>query len=88
MNIEEKAEQFITESLGGNMNISTLTLKHWTWSHAQFAKSLEPRLQVRGKEEQNKDLNYWKNNAEEDYMKVPISVLRYISELEELLTNK
>ena len=32
--------------------------------------------------EEEKDLNYWKNNAEEDYLKVPISVLRYISELE------
>lgn len=29
-----------------------------------------------------KDLAYWKENAEEDYIKVPISVLRYISELE------
>jgi hypothetical protein len=29
-----------------------------------------------------KDLAYWKANAEEDYLKVPISVLRYISELE------
>jgi hypothetical protein len=32
--------------------------------------------------EKVKDLNYWKNNAEEDYLAVPISVLRYISELE------
>ncbi len=30
-----------------------------------------------------KDLEYYKNNAEEDYSQVPISVLRYISELEE-----
>jgi hypothetical protein len=29
-----------------------------------------------------KGLDYWKNNAEEDYRQVPISVLRYISELE------
>lgn len=29
-----------------------------------------------------KDLNYYKSNAEEDYASVPISVLRYISELE------
>jgi hypothetical protein len=29
-----------------------------------------------------KDLEYWKNNAEEDYLQVPISVLKYISELE------
>jgi hypothetical protein len=35
-------------------------------------------------EEQVKDLNYWKNNAEEDYLTTPISVLRYISELEKL----
>ena len=32
-----------------------------------------------------KDLNYWKKNAEEDYMKVPISVLRYITELEKVV---
>jgi hypothetical protein len=30
----------------------------------------------------SKDLNYWKNNCEEDYLHTPISVLRYISELE------
>jgi len=29
-----------------------------------------------------KDLNYYKNNCEEDYIKTAISVLRYISELE------
>jgi hypothetical protein len=32
--------------------------------------------------EKVKDLSYWRANAEEDYMKVPISVLRYINELE------
>ena len=31
-----------------------------------------------------KDLNYWKNNAEEDYITTPISVLRYITELEKV----
>jgi hypothetical protein len=35
-------------------------------------------------EEQVKDLEYWKNNAEENYVTTPISVLRYISELEKL----
>lgn len=30
-----------------------------------------------------KPLEYWKKNAEEDYAKVPISVLRYITILEE-----
>ena len=31
---------------------------------------------------ETKDLNYYKNNCEEDYIKTPISVLRYITELE------
>jgi hypothetical protein len=30
-----------------------------------------------------KDLNYWKENAKEDYASTPISVLKYISKLEE-----
>jgi hypothetical protein len=34
-----------------------------------------------------KDLEYYKKNAEEDYLQVPISVLRYISELEEVVKN-
>jgi len=37
--------------------------------------------------EEDKDLDYWKANAEEDYMQVPISVLRYISELETAVKN-
>ena len=39
-------------------------------------------------EEVVKDLNYCKNNAEEDYLQVPISVLRYISELEKHQSEK
>jgi hypothetical protein len=35
--------------------------------------------------QQEKDINYWKNNCEEDYITTPISVLRYISELEKLV---
>ena len=33
--------------------------------------------------EEAKDLAYWRANAEEDYLQVPISVLRYISQLEQ-----
>ena len=29
-----------------------------------------------------KDLAYWKNNAEENYLTTPLSVLKYINELE------
>ena len=32
-----------------------------------------------------KDLNYYKNDCEEDYITTPISVLRYITELEQAL---
>ena len=31
----------------------------------------------------NKDLAYWENNAQEDYISTPISVLKYIQKLED-----
>ena len=34
---------------------------------------------------QEKNINYWKNNCKENYITTPISVLRYISELEKLV---
>ena len=34
---------------------------------------------------QEKDITYWKNNCEENYITTPISVLRYISELEKII---
>jgi len=40
------------------------------------------------KDQPKKDLNYWKANAEEDYLQVPISVLRYITELEKEVESK
>lgn len=36
-------------------------------------------------EEKVKDLTYWRNNCEENYMTTPISVLKYITELEKAL---
>jgi len=35
-----------------------------------------------------RSLEYWKKNAEEDYAKVPISVLKYITCLEECLSKR
>ena len=35
-----------------------------------------------------KSLSYWQKNAEEDYMTTPISVLRYITELERIVFGK
>lgn len=43
---------------------------------------------MKNKKIRGKDLNHWKANAEEDYMKVPISVLKYISILEEQLEQQ
>lgn len=37
--------------------------------------------------EEDKDLNYWKENAKDAYMITPICVLRYISELEKAIEN-
>jgi len=37
--------------------------------------------------EEDKDLNYWKENCKEDYLHTPISVLRYITKLEEAVNN-
>lgn len=34
-----------------------------------------------------KDLEYYRKNCEEDYLTTPISVLRYISELEYKINN-
>jgi len=33
------------------------------------------------------DLEYWKNNAQEDYVNTPISALKYISKLEDEIYN-
>jgi len=35
-----------------------------------------------------KNLNYYKNNCKEDYLHTPISVLRYITELEKEVESK
>ena len=37
--------------------------------------------------EEDKNLNYWEKNCEEDYLHTPISVLRYITKLEEAVNN-
>lgn len=37
--------------------------------------------------EEDKDLNYWKENCKDDYLHTPISVLRYITELESKVNN-
>jgi hypothetical protein len=52
----------------------------------KFKKKPFPSKKKESKQEtleEVKDLAYYKTNAEEDYLQVPISVLRYISQLEQ-----
>lgn len=48
-------------------------------------KSIGEWMKQNVERHQTKDLAYWKNNCEEDYLHTPISVLKYISKLEEAL---
>jgi hypothetical protein len=52
----------------------------WRTDYKIFIPKEEPKQETL---EEVKDLTYYRANAEEDYLQVPISVLRYISELEE-----
>ena len=48
----------------------------------------EQKMKQNKMDKTEKDLTYWKANAEENYMTTPISVLRYITELETALEEK
>ena len=51
----------------------------------KYTSPLLEELHAEDVAEQSKGLEYWKNNAEDNYMTTPISVLRYISELEKAI---
>lgn len=40
------------------------------------------------KVKEDKDIDYWRLNAQEDFINTPISVLRYITELENLIDKE
>ena len=48
----------------------------------------EQKMKQNNMDKTEKDLAYWRANAEENYMTTPISVLRYITELETALEEK
>jgi hypothetical protein len=50
----------------------------WKWI---FGKKKKPE------QETDRCLQYWKKNAEEDYLMTHISVLKYISKLESKIEN-
>jgi hypothetical protein len=51
-------------------------------------QSLEEEWEERLANRLPEDLNYWRKNASDDYLRTPISVLRYISELEKKVIEK
>ena len=51
-------------------------------------QSLEEEWEERLAKQLPEDLNGWRKNAEENYITTPISVLRYISELEKKVIEK
>ena len=59
-----------------------------------YAISLEEEVDLRNYDlkviatPKEEDIEYWKNNAEENYLTTPISVLKYITKLEKLLKSK
>ena len=47
--------------------------------------SIKEVVDILDKKSRGRTIRYWKNNAEEDYLGTPISVLKYIAILEEEL---
>jgi hypothetical protein len=84
-------EYYVTEYNKGNI-ITDVVVEYETVSNnadyftiQQCEDEWYQRLKINDDNTVNviiKDLNYWKDNAEEDYMTTPISVLKYITELE------
>ena len=60
------------EEGGGHLMSSSQVLPYYEMPNKPKRETLE----------EVKDINYWKNNCEENYITTPISVLRYVTELE------
>jgi hypothetical protein len=82
--LPSKGDKFIKNEDGG------ITLQYRIDEEDDYSKILKASMVPKEyfdfiSEPVVKDLTYWKNNCEENYMTTPISVLRYISELEKSL---
>ena len=75
----DKYETIIPEEEPKFENSIENTINIMSIANSMFRAKEKPKQETL---EVMKDLNYYKNNAEEDYKGVPISVLRYINELE------
>jgi hypothetical protein len=78
--IPQEEPKFVTVDIESALGEDLGKVSYIPLSGVDYVPKEEPK--------QEKDLAYWKENAEEDYMKVPISVLRYITELEERMYSE
>ena len=84
MNLEQKAREFLKNNCIDDVDID-LTYIDGTEDVTCLSSVLEEFVQSLHQEVG--DLRFYKSNAEENYTTTPISVLRYISELEKAVTN-
>ena len=84
---EGKVDFFNSDSLSDFEEVEDLTVKDLNKIDDKEIDEMSNDWETM-KDLPKKDLTYWKANAEEDYLQVPISVLRYITELEKEVTNK
>ena len=86
ISVDELCNSFYEESI----DESNIPREHYEYEIKQlmieFAlyckQTYKKDMMTNDKQSSVKDLTYWKTNAEENYMTTPISVLKYITELE------
>lgn len=86
--LEQAAKEYAEMHLDVSGNLGKYLVKAVFQDGAQWQINLKRNKMKEETLEEVKYLAYWKNNAEEDYLKVPISVLRYITELEKTMYNE
>ena len=86
--LEQAAKEYAEMHLDVSGNLGKYLVKAVFQDGAQWQINLKRSKMKEETLEPVKDLAYWKKNAEEDYLKIPISVLRYITELEERMYSK
>ena len=87
----KRAKKYFRGPQGGmtkNINEAHLYSKKEIDSFSNSHIKSSPILKIIEVGVEVKGLPYWKENAEEDYITTPISVLRYISELEQEIKSK
>ena len=86
--LEQAAKEYAEMHLDVSGNLGKYLIKAVFQDGAKWQINLKRNNMKEETLEPVKDLAYWKKNAEEDYLKIPISVLRYITELEKKMYSE